>query len=162
MRTERVRFDIDQKAIGSFTRSSHGMVTRWNLKITNEIKAHVVPFVAAGTMKYGSGLLARSFTVVLTNSGETFCEVHLKNSQPYAAYRFLGTRPVIGSGHGLMPVGKSQFRSIGKGRVPNGWTSPKGGFRGITPRLYVKGQDGNNWPLTSMRWVLKVKHKVLI
>lgn len=157
VRVERIRFDVYDTTIGGFTRTAGGMVTRWNIEMTNRIKDLAKTATGATTTKYGWGILANSFSVVLVGTGESRCEVHLKNSQPYAEYVFWGTEPLISAGGQLMPVGKSQFRGVGKGRVPNGWESSHGEvkFRGITPRYVVPGQKANNQPKWAMETILR-------
>jgi hypothetical protein len=148
-----VKFDINQLEIGGFTRSSRGMVTRWGVGLTTEMKELARAGTLRGTQKWGRAILANSYTVVIAGTGETECEIRVRNRQKYAKYVFLGTRPVItATGGGRMPVGKSQL-GLGFLRVPNDAY--------ITPKAEVRGQKGHNYPLTAMRLVMS-KLKVTV
>jgi len=138
--TEDFDVNINDIAVGGFTRTSGGMVTRWGVTLTSEVKRVARRLTLAGTTKYGRGGLANDYSVVLTATGESHCTIVLKNRKSYAKYVFEGTRPVITNSR-LMPVGKSQ---LGLGAI----RAPKGSH--FSMKGEVKGQVGHNYPMQAV------------
>lgn len=121
------------------------MVSRFTTAVTVEAKVVAMGLTAAGTHEYGTGRMAKAYSVKYGRNTRSRCTMRLTNSRPYAKYVFQGTQTPIMARGKAMPVGKSQ---LGLGR---GTRAPKAAK--FTYRRAVRGQTGNNYPMRAIRVV---------